>query len=222
MEFQTREQRQAEIAATLAGHAALLERLRLRVEPFFSQAVAGKVFEGRRPSLALRVCALGEPAGRLAIYPHFLHNHTVLELVGGKVHVEFLAAASKDPGTLAFSKRLGFLLGNGTPRVGSYYPKTVAEDLRRLFETAAAFLEDPLAAFARSSNNCCICGRGLSDAQSRSRGIGPECLQKCGFFRAGREQWDAGLEAQGVAMAPRPAPTEGPEDVPPLSLWESA
>jgi hypothetical protein len=40
-----------------------------------------------------------------------------------------------------------------------------------------AFLADPLQVTRRSTNNCCICGRGLTDGASKSRGIGPECLK---------------------------------------------
>jgi hypothetical protein len=36
--------------------------------------------------------------------------------------------------------------------------------------------------FARSHDSCCVCGRHLTDEQSRSRGIGPECIKTVDFF----------------------------------------
>src|SRR5262249_30665808 len=150
-------------------------------------AVAGKVFEKRRPPLALRVCALGEPAARVILGPHWLNNHGVLELVRGKMHVELIVLTLKYSGKLVPVKRLGFLLGNGEPQVRRCYPKTVTEDLARLFETVAAFVSDPIAAFRRSTDHCAICGRCLSDGNSRARGIGPCCLENTSFFRGGWE-----------------------------------
>lgn len=39
----------------------------------------------------------------------------------------------------------------------------------------AEFPRNPEAVFARSPTHCCMCGKRLADAVSRSRGIGPEC-----------------------------------------------
>jgi hypothetical protein len=40
-----------------------------------------------------------------------------------------------------------------------------------------AFAADPLAIFALESENCCLCGKKLTDRVSRSRGIGPDCFR---------------------------------------------
>jgi hypothetical protein len=215
------EQKRAEIATTLAEHGPLFEQLQGRVEPFWEHAVIGKVYERRRPPLGLRILALGEPAARVALYPHWLNNHGLMELVRGKVHVEFLVMTLRYSGKLVPVKRLGFALGNGEPRIDRYYPKSISEDLGRMLEAVVAFVSDPLAAFRRSSNHCCICGKPLTDGTSRSRGIGPECLSKTTFFRGSEEHWDAQLEAESVHMVPEPAPLEELEDVPQLTGRES-
>jgi hypothetical protein len=224
MEFRSKEewrafceQKRAEIATTLAEHGPLFQQLQGRVEPFWEHAVIGKVYERRRPPLGLRIPALGEPAARVAIYPHWLNNHGLMELVRGKVHVEFLIMRLRFSGKLAPDKRLGFALGNGEPRIDRYYPGTITDDLGRMVEAITDFVKDPLAAFRRSSGHCCICGKPLTDGMSRSRGIGPECLQKTSFFRGAAEHWDAELEAQSVAMVPEGAEPEEIEAVPQLT-----
>jgi hypothetical protein len=61
--------------------------------------------------------------------------------------------------------------------VGSMY-KSAEEDARRVVGTIREFLDDSRTVLARGYDHCCICGRGLTDELSRSRGIGPECIQK--------------------------------------------
>lgn len=56
--------------------------------------------------------------------------------------------------------------------------------LRLIADAAHAVLTDPMTAFSRQADHCCLCGRGLSDVVSRTRGIGPECIREFAFFEA--------------------------------------
>jgi hypothetical protein len=62
------------------------------------------------------------------------------------------------------------------------YGTDAVEVLRRAVAVMDDFLADRRAVFARSHNNCCVCGRSLTDEQSRARGIGPECIKGVDFF----------------------------------------
>src|SRR5262249_43717595 len=67
------------------------------------------------------------------------------------------------------------------PQVGTIH-KTAADDARRIIQTIRDFLDDSRAVLARSSDHCCVCGRGLTDELSRSRGIGPECFKRANIM----------------------------------------
>jgi hypothetical protein len=80
------------------------------------------------------------------------------------------------------------------------YP-SAPRDAARVVETIHDFLDDAAAVFARSHDHCCICGRGLTDEVSRSRGIGPECVHKI--------QWGGiALEfASSIVVRDEPSPS---------------
>lgn len=54
--------------------------------------------------------------------------------------------------------------------------------VRELAEIAVGFASDPMKTLARNSANCGVCGRALTDGQSKARGIGPECINKLDYF----------------------------------------
>lgn len=60
--------------------------------------------------------------------------------------------------------------------------------------TMEDYLRDPRAVLARSHDNCCCCGRGLTDELSMSRGIGPECIKNIGFMMYGQTNWNRLVE----------------------------
>jgi hypothetical protein len=47
-----------------------------------------------------------------------------------------------------------------------------------LVKMAGNFVADPRSVIEKNKNNCCCCGKGLTDQVSRARGIGPECLER--------------------------------------------
>jgi hypothetical protein len=73
-------------------------------------------------------------------------------------------------------------------RLGS----SAVADLGALAEVLADFLCEPSTVLRRSSIYCALCGRHLTDGQSRARGIGPECLHHVSTRFAYAESWFAG------------------------------
>lgn len=51
------------------------------------------------------------------------------------------------------------------------------DDIKCVGRTFHRLIADPMATFAAQSNNCCCCGKALTDITSRLRGIGPECIK---------------------------------------------
>lgn len=67
-------------------------------------------------------------------------------------------------------------------------------DLLTALGTMEDYLRDPRAVLARSHDNCCCCGRRLTDELSRSRGIGPECIKTIGSMMYGQTNWNRLVE----------------------------
>jgi hypothetical protein len=112
--------------------------------------------------------------------PHVRHDATGGYLVPYKHTVELLEQkpiGQADSPVVSFRKKLslGSVVG-GLTLSGTIY-KSALDDARRVVETMRDFLDDSRAVLARSCGHCCICGRGLADELSRSRGIGPECIK---------------------------------------------
>ena len=60
---------------------------------------------------------------------------------------------------------------------GTWYYRYAPAAVREFLRVAETFTTSPWQVFARSVDNCCCCGRALTDGTSRSRGVGPECLR---------------------------------------------
>jgi hypothetical protein len=153
---------------------ALFEAMRQDKEPF-----------KRRPNISLRLIALGDPPAKVITLPHVRHdatggylipsNHTIELMEKDTIRVKH-KGEDKDADQLC--RKLTF---NNTadfpPTVGRIY-KSAVDDARRIIATIRDFLDDSRSVLARGCDHCCICGRHLTDELSRSRGIGPECIQK--------------------------------------------
>jgi hypothetical protein len=189
--------------AVLAGNADLLEHFRVTLwglfRPMVQKAAAleserhrvvmriyfGKRPDGtsfkRKPNISLRLIADGAPPAKLIVLPYWSahgkyvhHQRLAWELL-----VELDVKTPKGPAKNWRKSGNGLLSPETAPRMGTIYP-TAEEDARRVVATVRSFLEDAKAVLARSRDNCCICGRALTDELSRSRGIGPECIEKTG------------------------------------------
>jgi hypothetical protein len=164
----------------------LFQALRKAVGAFADRESEGKTFT-RRPSIGFKLPVDGLPPAHLAITPKWLKGNLRRKIHGRLVTSEIclelvetnIKAFGQDRPNREMSLRV-----NPTHCVCSrYYPSRWQEPLERIVTTVELFLQDPFAIFARSSDNCCVCGRGLTDGLSRSRGVGPECYRGATWFR---------------------------------------
>jgi hypothetical protein len=131
----------------------------------------------RRPNISLRLLTRGEPPGKLVVLPACLVYHGERSIDTQRLFYEFWTERRTN-GVVKWQRRLCFRLGG----VSRWYHSTAEADLRRCLNTMTAFVEDGRSVLARSNANCCVCGKGLTDELSRSRGIGPECLRLLDWF----------------------------------------
>jgi Family of unknown function (DUF6011) len=159
-------------------HSESIGSLCLAAAEFFANEAADQVYQ-RKPSLAVRLIAEGEPPAKLVISPcwhqSYKRSEKEVSLDRGAVHLELIVERLQSGNKVIPSCEIAF-----TYRAGAFILTRVSfkwweESLLSMAKTAKRFLADPSAGYAHSSNNCCICGRTLTDAQSRARGIGPEC-----------------------------------------------
>jgi hypothetical protein len=155
---------------------------------YFTEEVAGQTFE-RKPHISITLVTLGEPRAKIAIRPCWQTTYgekKTLSLLPDRVHIELLVERlewKNSEQIVATHKDLELVLYKTKVSMGRYYPNRVEECIGRVVETMTAFMIDPEPVLARSCDHCCVCGRGLTDETSRSRGIGPECLKKWGNIR---------------------------------------
>jgi hypothetical protein len=188
----------------LTGHVEVLERFRDTAEGIF-RPMWDKVREERspvirRPNISLRLIASGDPAAKLLVLPHWSKSKGGGHLYCHHLHLEFLtetAVHTPEGDALSWSKRLAFdilpkcFLAFSLPDMRQVPPDVfrlkrigtnVIEEMRRSVAVLDDFLTDRRQVFARSHDNCCVCGRSLADEQSKSRGIGPECVKGIDYF----------------------------------------
>lgn len=162
--------------------------LREYLADFFSHAVTPPdAGYARRPALAIRLPL--DSGGTVAIRPGWKQAVRQRagkgwqvtrpgEVISVLVEIEFLA-----PKKLLC---LRLTEDGAVPRLWLRDPQRNKENLKAVAEAGHALLLDPLATMAGSglSDNCRLCGRGLTDAVSRSRGVGPECVKCLDYFTA--------------------------------------
>jgi len=73
-------------------------------------------------------------------------------------------------------KRLGISLSDKGNHMTRWYRNTLADDALQLLTGIERFLQHPNQQMEGMSH-CAVCGRVLSDGQSRARGVGPECIE---------------------------------------------
>jgi hypothetical protein len=152
----------------------------------------------RRPNISLRLIADGQPTAKLLVLPKWSKAKGLLHCAD--LRLEFLTETlveTPDGDAQKWSKRLAFDIlpkdtmkfsRDDTPQLEPNvfelrrYSTDAVEVLRRAVAVMEDFLADRRAVFARSHDSCCVCGRTLTDEQSRSRGIGPECIKTVDFF----------------------------------------
>jgi hypothetical protein len=174
-------------ALRAAADDVLIENLgtlwafRTKVAKLFEAMLQGTKAPFKRPPIArLRLICEGEPPAKLIIHPAWNSHAKTVDL--SRIECELL---QEDGGIVRgerarlFSNRVDFRVEVPWPRIGGMR-QTAKTDLLRALDTIRSFLDDHHAVLVRSHDHCCCCGRGLTDELSRSRGIGPECIQRIG------------------------------------------
>jgi hypothetical protein len=129
----------------------------------------------RRPQVALRLRGYGEQ--KLIVHPAWSRSSNEVRL--GHLDCELLQGKQK---------RLTFGLKPDIPEHPQWSEVWAGWRVWRIFSTVVQDVTDALTVIedyhtdwrkvlARSADYCCCCGRHLTDAISRSRGIGPECIK---------------------------------------------
>jgi hypothetical protein len=157
--------------------AAEAERHPVFMTIHFGKQPCGTPFK-RKPNISLRLIADGDPPAKLIVLPYwsahgkYVHHH----FLRWELLVEEDVKTPQGPAK-RWQRRGNAILAESVPKMATIYA-TAEDDARRVVATVRSFIEDARAVLARSCDNCCICGRALTDELSRSRGIGPECLHK--------------------------------------------
>jgi hypothetical protein len=186
----TQESREA-FAKAWAGAAAVpqeaavpLGEFRELMEKLFTGMAAERGGEFRRkPNISLRLIADGLPAVKLIALPHWCAHSKRLQC--GLVRCELLVERelTSAGGQVGKNRQQQIVVSLRPERVDlKRYRRSAEEDVHRVVQTIRSFLSDRRAVLARSHDNCCVCGRALTDELSRSRGIGPECIKVAPFL----------------------------------------
>jgi hypothetical protein len=197
------------VDAYLLANAGLIEVFRAGLQPLFEHMQV-KAKEGlvpgqtlrRRPNVGLRLIADGCPLAKLIVLPYWSSRRKHLDC--SRLAVELLTEETRRTNTgdaaKKWQKQITLAVSPEKAAAGLIRPSAEA-DAGRVVETMASFLRDHKAVLARSRDNCAICGRGLSDELSRSRGIGPECIRVAPYF----EYLTSRSIIQPEAASPEPA-----------------
>jgi hypothetical protein len=202
--------------SVVADNAATLQAFRLKTSTLFRAML--KDPQGsfkRRPHISLRLICEGEPPAKLIVHPTwYRHSNSVnLSLVQCELLQECLRRVN---GVQArkFDRQLELRLDPTDSVRLPMISETAPQDVSRAIGVMREFLDDHRTVFARSHDNCCCCGKSLTDELSRSRGIGPECIKKIRSFAFLEKDWNElivpdPIDAQPI---PSPAPVEADEE----------
>jgi hypothetical protein len=225
-----REKREwAEIRSATNGYlnenAELLQAFRLRMRALFDamqSRVPGPYT--RRPNISLRLIADGDPAAKLIVLPVLFRGSSEHRLDIDAHEIEFMqekpVKANGQDG-MQYQKRIDFTNEVGRPPRVNYIYKSAVDDARRVIATIRDFMADSRAVLARGCDNCCICGRPLSDELSRSRGIGPECIKSSDIIAVLIEPGTPSFLVQPEADPVVATPVVEPEPEPPVETVET-
>jgi hypothetical protein len=174
------------LACCLAQHAPLFDAVRMQVQPLWEALAGGRTF-ARKPSYGLRLFA-ADGQTLVGVSPFYNRRAQMVEcsrvLLEVISEVERYTAAVESKLFYQLERRLILTVQAGTPPRWMRASRSAVDAVGALVLTLEQFLEDPPAVLRRSTMYCAICGRHLTDGQSRARGIGPECLRHVSTFVA--------------------------------------
>lgn len=162
-----------------SDNAAVIGRFAGKASAMFAAMLEKKKrpFE-RRPAVSLRLICDGEPAAKLVVNPGWSgHTKTVsLERLDVELFQQVRVVINGQEAR-QFSRRMRLQVKAGRQVTTCSLYESAERDAARIVETMSDFVDDHRAVFARSHDNCCMCGKVLTEELSRSRGIGPECVK---------------------------------------------
>jgi uncharacterized protein (TIGR02996 family) len=179
---------ESQMKGILAEHASLTESFRVSMTALFAplEVAARKRADGpfkRKPPISLRLIADSDRPSKLIVLPcHSVRGHgdnRFVTLDCSRVMCELI---NTDPAPRTSPKRLVLKILPATASTWRYFYLTALDDLHRALKVIQDFVTDRHQVLARAHDHCSICGRRLTDELSRSRGIGPECIQSCSYF----------------------------------------
>ncbi|MEK6259016.1 MAG: DUF6011 domain-containing protein [Planctomycetota bacterium] len=142
---------------------------------FFGSASEGKTY-ARRPSLALR---LPHDDFVMVVKPTTRHEGGIVTVDQRGIVIECLRRFDDRKS----AKWLTVLVTSDVRKLCWMRNETLSiEAATALVEMAGFFAIDPFFVMEKNKDNCCCCGKGLTDEVSRARGIGPECLGRLNMF----------------------------------------
>jgi hypothetical protein len=163
----------------LTDHAALLEAVRGQVQPLWQTLAAGKTFT-RKPGFGLRLFA-ADGQTLVGIAPSYDRQTKTMDC--GRLLVEvitdverYLSLTSPTP-FYQLARRLRLTIQDGKPPRWTQASMTAVAEMAVLVSILEQFVTDPPTVLRRSTSYCALCGRRLTDGQSRARGFGPECVR---------------------------------------------
>jgi len=163
----------------LAENADVLAEFEKVTREFCIGQAENRTF-ARRPQLGFKLVCEGDPPARIAVRPNWSRHRK--QVLFDHINVELMIERKLNAeGATTVDRGFGLAFNRGIPQ-GTLWAGYCPDGAERMVGTIRGFLADPAAVFARSADNCCICGRRLTDDTSRTRGIGPECIQTIRFF----------------------------------------
>ena len=179
------------LSSELLTASTVVEHFRQQMKVIFVEMLADKPPPySRRPIASLRlICDTGLPA-KMIVHPGWSRGtRTVcIDRIECELLQESVRICDGQPAR-EFDKRINLVITPAKRDIGMMHA-TGAKDVMTVLQAMEDFLENPQVVFARSHDHCCCCGKHLTDTLSRSRGIGPECIQRIGHILVKQLDWN--------------------------------
>ncbi len=175
----------------LLADSTVVESFRQQMQTLFAELLADKPPPYlRRPIASLRLICDTETPAKLIVHPGWSRRTRTVTI--DRIECELLQECARTCNGQAarqFDKRINMVIAPNKRDVGRMHA-TGPKDVMTVLQAMEDYLESPQAVFARSHDHCCCCGKHLTDTLSRSRGIGPECIQRIDHILVKQVDWN--------------------------------
>lgn len=170
-------QESRELAIRIAdGNRELLERFRVTCSELFELQVDRKEKPfSRKPPIGLRFRLASDKL--LVCSPNF--HYASKQVLCGSQTVELIRQERKEcAGKEMFRPVKQMIIGLTEERIRlqRWFRSSLADDSLLVLTGIERFIQSPCD-LLQDMSHCAICGRALTDGLSRSRGVGPECIE---------------------------------------------